>query len=340
MSEGTEVKPERPLTNDQKVAVLLASLKESAAADILQRLDPAVLSRAAEAIRRLGVVPGEIRQRVVTECLHGIYDARDAVHGNDQTATNLLTQAIGEKKASALLQSRSESRTAFANLSGMSAEQLVSVLGREQPGIIAMVLRYLEPEFAAQVLNLIPREIGKRVMVILCTGRPPSAAVVERAETYLESKLGNRQQTERTSDGDFIDLASSILQSVDHALSEDVLQAIDAQQPDLGTELRDRLFSFGDIVRLSDADMRRIMQELDISALSVALRSASIDVRQKFFTNMSRRAVDGLKEEMEYAPKMKLADVEAKQKEVIAIIRDLDGKGEITIQESASNEYV
>lgn len=340
MNEVSVVKPDRPLTNDQKVAILLASLKESTAAAILQRLDPVVLSRAAEAIRRLGVVPGEIRQRVVTECLHGIYDARHAVRGNDQTVANLLTQAIGEKRASALLQSPPERRSAFGNLSGMSAEQIVSVLGREQPGIIAMVLRYLDSELAAQILNLVPREIGKRVMVILCTGRPPSEAVVARAQAYLESKLGKRQQTERVADEDFIDLASSILQSVDHALSEDVLQAIDAEHPDLGTELRDRLFSFEDIVRLSDADMRRIMQELDVNVLAIALRSAPIDVREKFFSNMSRRAVEALKEEMEYAPKMKLSDVEAKQKEIITIIRDLDGKNEISIQEGAKNEYV
>lgn len=340
MSEVATTKPERKLTNDQKIAILLASLKESTAAAILQRLEPAVLSRAAEAIRQLGVVPGEIRQSVVSECLEGIYESRFAVRGNDQTVTNLLTQAIGEKRAASLLQAPSDRRKAFANLAEMNAEQIVSVLGREQPGIIAMVLRHLDPSLAAQVLNLIPREVGTRVMVILCTGRPPSAAVIERAQTYIENKVGKRQKTEVDESGDSIERASTILQSVDNALTEDVLQTIDATDPALGTELRDRLFSFDDIVRLSDADMRRVMQELDINILAVALRSAPMDVREKFFSNVSRRAAEGIQEEMEFAPKMKLSDVEARQKEVIEVIRDLDAKGEISIKEGGGNEYV
>lgn len=340
MSTTAVATVDRPLTDEQKVAILLASLKESAAASILQQLNPTVLGRVAEAMRSLGVVSGEVRQRVVTECLRGITDSRGAIQVDGQTATNLLTQAIGEKRTAALLQEAPSGNAAFARLSELGAEQILSVLGREQPNIIAMVLRYLEPELAAEVLNLVPHEVGKRVMFILCTGRPPAEAVVARAAAYIESKIGNRQQTKQADAGNIIERASSILQSLDHALAEDILQSIDESSPQLGTELRDRLFSFEDIVRLSDADMRRIMQEVDMNSLALALRSAPIDVRDKFFVNMSKRAVEGLKQDMEFAPKMKLSDVEAKQKEIITLIRELDGQGEISIQEGSQNEYV
>lgn len=340
MSEDTKPVPDRSMSAEQKIAILLASLKESVAASILQRLEPSVLARVADAIRRLGVVPGETRRRVVGECVRGIAEARSTVHGNDQMVNNLLTRAIGEKRAAALLQESTTVRTAFANLNGMSAEQIISVLGREQPSVIAMVLRYLDPELAAQVLNMAPREVSKRVMTILCTGRPPPEAVIARVQEHLASRLGKSRQSERADTGDMIERTSSILQAVDHSLAEDVLQTIDEQSPALGTELRDRLFSFDDIVRLSDADMRRIMQELDMAVLAVALRSAPIDVREKFYANMSKRAVENLKEEMEYAPKMKISEIEAKQKEIINIIRELDGQGEISIQDGGANEYV
>lgn len=331
---------ERPLTDEQKVAILLASLKESAAAMILQQLNPHVLARVAEAMRRLGFVPGETRDRVVNECLKGITNTNGAMQVDDNMATNLLTRAIGEKRATALLHDATQNANAFSRLSEMSAEQILSVLGREQPNIIAMVIRYLDPTHAAEVLNLLPHEVGKRVMYILCTGKPPSEAVVTRTAAYIESRLGKSKKAERTSAGDIIDRASSILQSLDHSLTEGILQSIDETNPQLGTDLRDRLFSFEDIVRLSDADMRRVMQEVDIGSLSIALRSAPIDVREKFFSNMSKRAVEGLKEDMEYAPKMKLSEIEAKQKEIINLIRELDGQGEISIQESGGNEYV
>ena len=328
------------LSSEQKVAVLLASLPENTAATVLQRLSPPVLARVANAIRHLGIVPGEIRQMVVAECLRSIVESRDAVMGNEQTANNLLMQAIGEKRAQALLGDKDEKRAAFASLAGMGAEQVLSVIGREQPSVIAMVLRYLDPELSAEVLNMVPREVSKRVMMILCTGRPPSEAVVARVQAYIEARLGKSKESESADTGDVIDRASAILQSVDHSLSEDILQAIDEQSPELGTELRDRLFKFDDIVRLNDVDMRRIMQEVNMDTLSTALRTAPMDVREKFFSNMSKRAAQGIKEDMEFSPKVKLSEVEIKQKEIITIIRELDGQGEISVHGGGRNEYV
>jgi flagellar motor switch protein FliG len=336
----SNVSIEKKLTDAQKVAILLASLKESAAATILQQLNPHVLARVAEAMRNLGFVPGEVRERVVEECFKGITNTHGAIRMDDNTASNLLTRAIGEKRTAALLQDTSQTANAFSRLAEMSAEQILSVLGREQPNIIAMVIRYLEPTQAAEILNLLPHEVGKRVMYVLCTGKPPSEAVVARTAVYIESRLGKSKKTERVETGDIIDRASNILQSLDHALTESILLSIDETNPQLGTELRDRLFSFEDIVRLSDADMRRVMQEVDIGSLAISLRSAPIDVREKFFSNMSKRAVEGLKEDMQYAPKMKLSEIEAKQKEIINMIRELDAQGEISIQEGGANEYV
>jgi len=328
------------LTNEQRVAIFLASLPENTAASILQRLSPPVLGRVANSIRHLGVIPGEVRQRVLGECLRGIMEARDSVMGDERTANSLLYQAVGEKRAAALLGEKDTKRGAFSGLEGMSAEQILSVIGREQPSVIAMVLRYLDPELSADVLNMVPHEVSKQVMMILCTGRPPSEAVVTRVQNYIEARLGKTRESESADTGDVIDRASAILQAVDHALSEDILQAIDEQSPELGTELRDRLFKFDDIVRLNDMDMRRIMQEVNMDTLSIALRTAPMDVREKFFSNMSKRAAQGIKEDMKFSPKVKLSEVEIKQKEITTIIRELDGQGEISIQGGGRNEYV
>ncbi len=328
------------MSNEQRVAILLASLKESTAAVILQRLSPAVMGRVANAIRDLGVVSGDVRKRALTDCLQEIMDTRDSVTGDEQTASHLLEQAIGKQRATALLQGKKSEVSSFSGLSEMSADQILSVLGREQPSVIAMVLRYLESELAAEILNLLPRDVSKRVMVILCTGRPPSDAVVARMAAYIESRLGKSKQMEKTEAGDIVDQAATILQAVDHTLTEDILQTIDEQSPELGTELRDRLFKFDDIVRLSDVDMRRIMQEIDMDTLGISLRIAPVDVREKFFNNMSKRAAEGLKEDMQFSPKMKLSEIEIKQKEIISVIRDLDGQGEISLKDGGRNEYV
>ncbi len=335
-----DITADQPISKEQKVAILLASLNEQTAAVILQRLSPSVLGRVANAIRELGVVSGEVRQRVLNECLHEIVESRDSITGDEKTATHLLEQAIGKQRASALLQGKTSEGAVFSGLEDMSADQILSVLGREQPSVIAMVLRYLDPELAAEVLNLVPREVSKRVVMILCTGRPPSDAVVTRVASYIETRLGKSKRSESADIGDIIERASTILQSVDHALTEEILQNIDEQSPELGTELRDRLFKFDDIVRLNDVDMRRIMQEVDMDTLAVALRTAPMDVREKFFNNMSKRAAEGLREDMEFSPKVKLSEIEIKQKEIIAAIRELDEQGEISLKDGGRNEYV
>jgi flagellar motor switch protein FliG len=334
------VEPNSVMSNTQKAAILIASLPEHTAANILQRLAPTSLRLIAEAIKNLGMIPSEVGQRVITECMKGITETQGSLTVDETTANKLLKQAIGEKRATALLQETPTNSAPFPSLEGISAEQLLSVLGREKPSIIATVLRYLSPEFAGDVLNQLPPEISKRVMVILCTGRPPSEEVVKHVQSYIESKLGKRKTTETLDVGDQVERASSVLQILDHDLVENILQAIDENSPDLGTELRDRLFKFDDIIRINDIDMRRIMQEINMESLTLALRTAPVDVREKFFSNMSRRAAEGIKEDMQYAPKVKLSDVEAKQKEIIAIIRDLDGQGEISIREGSGNEYV
>lgn len=345
MQTKTEHKPavvdtNSKMSNTQKAAILIASLPENSAAVILQRLSPPSLRLIAEAIKNLGLIPHEVRQRVITECMKGVTETQESLTGDADKANKLLQQAIGEKRATALLQETSSSSAPFPSLEGASAEQILSVLGREQPSIIATVLRYLSPELAGETLNQLPPETSKQVMVILCTGRPPSEEVVRHVESYIESKLGKRKTSETFEIGDQVEKASSVLQVLDHDLVENILQAIDENSPDLGTELRDRLFKFDDIIRINDIDMRRIMQEINMESLTIALRTAPVDVREKFFSNMSRRAAEGIKEDMEYSPKVKLSDVEARQKEIISIIRDLDGQGEISIREGSGNEYV
>lgn len=329
------------MREEQKVAILLASLNDRVAASILQRLDPDIMARVADAIRNLGTIPGDVRREVITDCLRGIVDARSSVHGDEQTVNKLLSKAIGEKRAAALMQSSSANEhAAFSALKGVSAEQIASIMGREQPGVVALVLRYLDPLTAAQTLNLLPREMSREIFVIMCTGRPPSEAVVAQVEAYLSSRLGKSRKAERVAGNDMIEMVTNVLQQVDHTLSEDMLQAIDEKNAELGTELRDRLFSFEDIVRLNDVDMRRVLQEVDMAILSVALRNAPVDVKEKFFNNMSKRAAEGLKEDMEFSQKVKLSDVEAKQKEIINVIRELDGQGEISLSEGGGDEYV
>jgi flagellar motor switch protein FliG len=331
-----------PLRDEQKIAILLASLDERVAASILQQLDPEVMTRVADAIRSLGIVPGKVRSKAIAECVRGIVEMGHVVQGDEKTVNSLLARAIGEKRASALLQERPVSHgQAFQKIARAPIEELAGILQHEQPAVAGVVLRYLPAERAAHILALLPSDIRRRAIVFLCSSEAPAPDLLERIERFLESKIDPEKKTgQKDDDSDKLEAIAGIIQHVDKSVEEDLLAAIDETSEEIGKEIRDRLFTFEDIVKLSDAAVRRLLQEVDTSLLSVALRNASIALREKFFKNMSKRATEGLKEEMEFSQKMKISEIREKQREVVGVIRALESDGQITTGEGGEDEYV
>ena len=329
----------KDLNTEERVAVLLASLDQKLAAAILQHLEPTVMIRVANAIRSLGIVPGPLRDKAIADCLRGIHELGGAVQGDDKTVHALLNQAIGEKRAAVMMmETQGSGRSNFAELAEMSAEQVTTILTREQPGVIALVLRHVPSALAAEILALLPSELRRRVIVFLCTADSPSDEIVSRVESLVNAKTGGSRKAKKASESDKLDVVTTIIQHAKRSVEEDLLAAIQEKSETLATEIRDRLFTFEDIVKLSDMAIRRVMQEIDMSVLGIALRNAPLELREKFTCNMSKRAAEGLKEEMEFSQKVRLTDVEAKQREIVNVIRTLVSENQISL--GGEDEYV
>ena len=330
----------RDLSSEEKIAVLIASLDKSVAASVLQQLEPAVMLRVVNAVKKLGVVPGQTRDRAIADCLQGITEMGNAVQGDEKTVNSLLSKALGEKKAAMMLaESKADDKAdMFTSLAQLRADQLVGFLSREQPGIIAMVLRYLPSDLSAEVMEILPSETRRQVIVFLSTAETPSEEVVARVDALLSEKAGSAKKAKKTDQGDKLDVVTSIIQHAKSSVEEDLLGAIEEKSEALANAIRDRLFTFEDIVRLSDSAIRRTMQDIDMGALAIALRNVDDELKQKFFSNMSKRAAEGLSEEMEYSQKVRLTDVEAKQREIVNTVRALASQGQISI--GGEDEYV
>ena len=330
----------RELAAEDKIAVLIASLDQSVAASILQQLESRVMVKVVNAIKKLGVVPGPVRDKAIADCLQGIKEMGHAIQGDEQLVSSLLSQAVGDKKAAALLTESKgdESTEKFGNLAQMSADQLSGMLSREQPGIIALVLRFLPSQLASEVLEVLPSEIRRRVIVFMCIAEAPAEGVVKRVESLLNAKSGPTKKSRKASESDNLDAVTGIIQHAKSSVEEDLLSAIEEKSEVLANAIRDRLFTFEDIVKLSDVAMRRVMQEVDMGVLGIAMRNANAELKDKFFGNMSKRAAEGLREEMTYAQKVRLTDVEAKQREIVNTIRALAAQGQISI--GGEDEYV
>ncbi len=335
----TSLAIKKELTNDEKVAVLIASLEARLAAQVLQQLEPSLMLRVTKALRGLGIVPGEVREKTIASCLQGIHELGEAVHGDENLANTLLVQAVGEKKASALLaDSQRSTSNAFSELTRLSADQIVTLLVHEQPAVIALVLRFLPPQLAAEVLELLQSEIRRKVIVCMCVNSEPSSEIIARMNELLSAKVAAGSWSKKSSESDRIEFVTQIIQHSKRNVEEDCLSAIQEKSEALASAIRDKLFTFEDIVKLSDVAMRRIMSEIDMGVLAIALRNANAELKDKFFRNMSKRAAEGLKQEMEYSQKVRLSEVEAKQKEIVNIIRNLQAEGQIAV--SSEDEYV
>jgi flagellar motor switch protein FliG len=295
----------------------------------------------AEEIASLGVVAGDKRQKALQFCMKGIIEMGGALRGDPKTANALLIKAIGEKRAAAILQERTASgQQVFSSFKGIDPEEISEVLVNEQPGVIAIVLRYLPVETAGEVLRLLSEEVRQQTILFMATASTPSPEVIARVESFMTSRIKKGKQGQKFKDKDNLEVVAGILQHVGSSIETEVMSTIEEKSPDLANAIRDKLFTFEDIVKLSNTAMRRLLSEIDTSILAVALRGVSINLREKFFSNMSKRAAAALKEEMEFSPKVKISEIDKNQREIVAAIRNLQGSGEITIGEGAEDEYV
>ena len=339
MESVSLVNKRRDLTPEEKTAVILASLDSKTASAILQQCEPGLMVRLTNAVRKLGVIPGTVRDQIIAECLQGVRELGEVVQGDDRMAISMLTQAVGEKRASALLaESAGPAQPSFADLAELTPEQIAELVSHEQAGIIALVMRYLPGETAAAVLGLLPSDLRRKVIVFICTAAEPSDEVVARVSAILSAKSRSSKKVKKARATDRLNMVVGIMQHTDRKVEEDLLSALQEKSEQLAKNVRDRLFTFEDLVKLSDVALRRIMQEIDMGALAIALRNANMELREKFFRNMSKRAAQGLKEEMDFAQKVRLSDVQAKQTEIVSIVRNLEQEGQLTT--GAADEYV
>lgn len=209
----------------------------------------------------------------------------------------------------------------------------------EHPQTIALILAYLSPEQAASVLSGLPPELQVDVARRLATMDRTSPDVIREVERVLERKLSTFVSQDFTMVGG-IDALVEILNRSDRGTEKNILEALEEQDPELAEEVKRKLFVFEDVVLLDDRALQRVLREVDMKDLALALKGASEEVREKFFKNMSKRAAQMLKEDMEYMGPVRVRDVEDAQQRIVNIIRQLEEAGEIVIARGGEEELI
>jgi flagellar motor switch protein FliG len=330
-----------PLTNRRKAAILLISLGPEVAASVYSRLTPSEVEQLTWEIANLRHIDLGQRDTVLQEFSH-LAEARDhIVAGGVDFAREVLRRTMGPVEAERLLErlaANLQSRP-FQTARKADPQQLLSFLQDEHPQTMALVLSYLDPLQAAQILSALPQPLQADVArrIALMEGAP--AEVIAEVERVLEHRLSVVSTRDRTKAGG-IDAVVRILNGVDRGTEKAILETLEREDSELAEAIKKRLFVFDDIVHLDDRSLQRVIREVDKRDLQLALKAASREVQEAIYRNMSKRMAESFQEEIQFLGPVRLREVEEAQQRIVNIIRRLEETGEVLIVRGGGDEII
>lgn len=330
------------LSGVQKAAILFITLGPEVSSGILKKLPEAEIQKITYEIANITSVTSEQREGILNEFLQ-INKAREyIIEGGMDYARELLSKALGPHRANEILEKVSEATQQYRPFSiarKADAHQLLNVITYEHPQTIALILCYLQPEKAAQVMAELPEETQSEVAYRIATMSTTSPMVIKEIEKVLESKLSSVVRTEMTTLGG-VETLVDILNQVDRTTERNITESLEREDAELADKVKSSMFVFGDIITLDDVAIQRILREVEAKDLALALKGCSEEVAEVIYKNQSKRAAASLKEDMEFLGPVRLMDVEKAQQGIVAIIRRLDEAGEIIISRGGEDAII
>ncbi|WCE06489.1 flagellar motor switch protein FliG [Pseudoxanthomonas sp. JBR18] len=325
----------------QRAAVLLLSLGEADAAEVLKHMDPKEVQKIGIAMATMTGISREQVERVMDEFNTELGSKTSLGVGADDYIRNVLVQALGEDKAGGLIDRilLGRNTTGLDTLKWMDPRAVADLVRNEHPQIIAIVMAHLDNDQAAEALKLLPERTRADVLMRIATldGIPPNA--LNELNEIMERQFAGNQGMKSSNVGG-VKVAANILNFLDTGADQGVLAAITKIDAELGSRIQDLMFVFDNLVELDDRALQTMLREVSGERLGLALRGADVKVREKITKNMSQRAAEILLEDMEARGPVRLADVEAAQKEILAIVRRLADEGVISLGGSGAEAMV
>ena len=321
-----------PMKGLTKAAILFLNLNEDVAAKVLRNLDQSLVEDITREIASLDIV-GPEKQSAVIEEFYNIALARTyAKTGGLAYARMLLRKALPEAQADHLMKlvEHQVHRQPFSFLAKTDTENLMTFIQDEHPQTIALILSHLTSDKASQILAGLPLEKQMGVVTRIARMDNTSPDVIREVEQGLELRLsGIVSQTFQKVGG--VESVAEMLNLADRATEKSLLESLEAQDPDLVEQIRRLMFVFEDILLVNDKGIQAVLKEIENDDLSLALKTASVELREKVFRNMSERAAQMIKEDMEYMGPVRISDVEGAQQKIVDVVRRLEDAGEVVI---------
>ena len=320
------------LCGAQRAAIFLLGLGEAGAAAVMKHMDPKEVQRVGEAMAALSEVAEEQLIGVVQEFADKASRTSAIGIGAGDFTRRVMVQALGESKARNMLGRvmRNRDTKGLDALKWMDARSVAGLLCQEHPQIVAIVLASLDADHAAAVLALLPEEVKTDALLRIARLELIDPSALLELDQVLEKQLGNFQKLPPTTVNG-LDTAAAILNHLDSSSETALLEGMKALDEDITEKVTELMFVFENLAVLDDRGMQRLIREISVDELVVALKGVDEKVQQRFFKNMSSRAADMLREDMEAKGPVKVSDVEAAQKGILAVASRLSDEGEIAL---------
>ncbi len=315
----------------EKAGVLLLTLGEDVAAEILQHMNPKEVQMVGSTMATMNDISRPTVEQVIDDFFDVLESQTALGIGNDSYIRGMLEKALGDKAGSVvdriLMGSASNG---LESLKWMDPKAIAEIIRLEHPQITAIVLSYLEADSAAQVLSFLPENTRAGILMRIATLEGVQPAAIKELDSIMERYFKDNENVKSSMVGGER-TAANILNFIDTAIENKLMEQVRTENDELATRIEEMMFVFDNLREVDDRGIQTMMREVSTDLLSLALKGVDDDMQKKFLKNMSSRAAEMLLEDMEAKGPVKLSEVEAAQKEILAVARKLEEAGEITL---------
>ena len=329
------------LSGTSRAAVLLLTLGEESAAQVLKHMGPKEVQRVGSAMAAMTNVPREQVSQVLQNFSETVQEQTALGVGAEDYIRTVMVEALGEDKAKGLMDRilLGSSSKGLEALKWMDARAVAELIRLEHPQIQAIVLSYLDNDHAAEVIRFFPERNRHDVLLRIATldGIQPSA--LQELDEILERQFHGNQNVQSSSVGG-IKAAADILNFVDSSIEGEIMEAIKDADAELGQKIQDLMFVFDNLIDVDDRGIQALLREVSSETLVLALKGADEAMKDKIFGNMSKRAAEMMRDDLENKGPVRLSEVEGAQKEILAIARRMSESGEIVLGGKGAEQFV
>ena len=328
-------------TGIEDAAIILMSMGEEQASEVFKHLLPKEVQRLGETIAKLRAIPRERYESVVENFLKLAEAEHMLVADSDEYVRSVLRKALGEEKASLLLERilAGNDVTGIESLKWMEAQAVAELLRNEHPQIVAAILVHLEYDQTSQILKLLPDRMRNEVLMRVATLDGIQPAALKDLNEVLSNMLSGSDRARKSQLGG-VKSAAEILNMMGSSVETSVLDYIRESDGDLAQMIMDNMFTFDDMIKLDDKAIQMVLKEVQSESLVISLKGATPELRERIFKNMSSRAAETLREDLETRGPVRVTDVEAEQKELLKVVRRLVEEGEISLGGGSDDQFV